>query len=238
MASTTKLAHESARQAFANLRWTCPRCGKELKRITVEIFGKPVTVPCYESCGCEESKYDGLGVAREHRDYARCGIPRRYLNAEWDHGHRAMDVQAGMSVYVFGPNGTFKTTFACALGKQLLDMGTSVRFENSKKVIGEIQDSFNGRRTDVLERCYACKVLILDDLGKEQPTPYALSMLYQIIDSRYAANKPIVVTSNFSRGALVNRWESADLETAEAIVSRLCERCETVQMDGEDGRLA
>lgn len=238
MASTTKLARESAKQVFSNLHWTCPRCGKELKVITTVLFGRETQVPCYGSCGCEDSKYDELGVSRQNRDYARAGIPNRYLDSEWDHFSRALDVSAGRSVYVYGPNGTGKTTFACALAKQLIDMGDTVRFENSKEVITEIQDSFSGRRTDVLERCYGCRVLILDDLGKEQPTAYALSMLYQIIDSRYADGKPTVVTSNFSRGALVNRWEQADLETAEAIVSRLCENCETVQMDGDDRRLA
>lgn len=234
MRSTTS----TASQAFANLHWECPRCGKQLKRISVPLFGKPTEVPCYGSCGCEESAIDMLGVARSDRGYALAGIPKRYLSAEVDHGHRPHDVAAGLSVYVYGPNGTGKTTFACSLAKKLVDMGITVRFENSKQVIAEIQSSYNGRQTDVLERCSACRVLVLDDLGKEQPTPYALSMLYQVIDSRYSQGKPTVVTSNFSRGALVNRWEGADLETAEAIVSRLCENSETVMMDGEDRRIA
>ena len=238
MRSTTKLARQSSRDVFANLHWTCPRCGKELKRIETVLFGKRTVVPCWGSCGCEESAFDELGVSRQHRQYARAGIPNRYLEAEWDHYSRPYDVSAGRSVYVYGPNGTGKTTFAASLAKKLIDMGVSVRFENAKQVITEIQDSFSGRRTDVLERCSGCKVLFLDDLGKEQPTPYALSMLYQVIDSRYAAGKPTVVTSNFSRGGLVNRWERADLETAEAIVSRLCENTETVQIDGDDRRLS
>lgn len=237
MRSTTDLARESAKQVFASLHWTCPHCGKELKRITVEFFGKPTEVPCWGSCGCEGAWLDEQDIPRLSRDYARAGIPKLYLDAEWDHYSRPHDVAAGRSVYVHGPNGTGKTTFACALAKQLVDMGVSVRFESSKRVIGEIQGSFSGTQTDVLERCSACRVLVLDDLGKEQPTAFALSMLYQIVDSRYSNGKPTVVTSNFSRGALVNRWEGADLETAEAIVSRLCENCETVLLDGPDRRL-
>ena len=231
------ISKDSAKDTFANLHWTCPHCGRELKRITRTLFGASVEVPCYGSCGCDDAKFDGLGVQRADRDYAMSGIPRRYLGAATENARLAYDVQAGTSVYIFGPNGTGKTTLACAVAKQLIDMGVSVRFENSKRVIGEIQESFSGRQTDVLERCTACKVLVLDDLGKEQPTPYSLSMLYQVIDSRYAASKPTVVTSNFSRGALVNRWEQADLETAEAIASRLCEDCEVIQLDGEDRRL-
>jgi len=235
MRSTTR---ESAKDAFATLHWTCPHCGKALKRKEVVLFGKPMAVPCYGSCGCEDSAFDGEGIPQTARRYAKAGIPKRYLESEWDHFSRPHDVMAGRSVYIYGPNGTGKTTFACALAKLLIDMGVTVRFENSKQVITEIQESYSGKPTDVLDRCYACRVLFLDDLGKEQPTPYALSMLYQVIDTRYAAGKPIVVTSNFSRGALVNRWERADLETAEAIVSRLCENCETVEIGGDDRRLA
>ena len=237
MAGTRSTTRESASMAFATLHWECPHCKKPLKRITIDYFGKPMEVPCYGSCGCEESWFDGKDIPSTARKYAKAGIPRRYLDAEWEGGSLFHEVAAGKSVYIYGPNGTGKTTFACAMAKMLIDMGLLVRFENSKQVITEIQETFSGKQTDVLDRCYACRVLVLDDLGKEQPTPYSLSMLYQVIDTRYAAGKPTVVTSNFSRGALVNRWERADLETAEAIVSRLCEDCETVEMGGEDRRL-
>ena len=131
-----------------------------------------------------------------------------------------------------------KTFFACALAKRLVDMGVSVRFENSRHLMTEIQGIFGGRSTDALDRAHNCRVLVLDDLGKEQATEFAISMLYELVDGRYMQGKPTVVTSNFSRGELMTRLCERDAATAESIVSRLCENADTLLMDGEDRRLA
>lgn len=216
----------------------CPRCGKELKVITVELFGKPKEVTCYGSCGCDESKLDGVYVKDSNRAYVRAGIPLRYLGAETNLDGWDSHVFEGKSLYIHGPYGDGKTHFACALAKSLIDMGAFVRFENSKHVITEVQGTYSSGHTDVLDRCYNCRVLVLDDLGKEQPTPYSISMLYELIDARYSAKKPIVVTSNFARDELLHRWAPADLATAESIVSRLCDGVEVISMNGPDRRLS
>ena len=240
MADSTSTAKHatSAKGVFANLRFRCDHCGKELRRIEIELFGKPVEVPCWGSCGCEESKWDGLDVPRGERELARAGIPMRYVRAGSEPTGYAGTVARGISLYVHGPNGTAKSTFAGLLARELVDAGHSVRWENSKRLISEIQGMFGGKQTDALDRAYACKVLVLDDVGKEQPTAFAISMLYELVEQRYGAMKPIVVTSNFDRAELATRWSAADPETAEAIVSRLCDGCEVVEMNGQDRRLA
>lgn len=228
----------SGKGVFANLAFKCDHCGKDLRRITVELFGRPTEVPCWGSCGCEESKWDGMDVRRDERELARAGIPIRYIRADSEPTGYMATVARGISLYVHGPNGTAKSTFAGSLAKELANAGHSVRWENSKRLMSEIQGMYGGRRTDALDRAYACRVLVLDDIGKEQPTAFAISMLYELVEQRYGAMKPTVVTSNFDRAELCARWSAADPETAEAIVSRLCDGCEVVEMDGSDRRLA
>lgn len=235
MRNTTR---DSAKAVFRNLHFTCPRCGKPLKRIVIQFFGKPTEVPCYGSCGCDESRMDVDGVPRAKRNYSRIGIPSRYLDADCDVSEYAEMVANGRSLYVVGKYGNGKTYFAAALAKRLCDAGETVRFENSKHLITEIQGTYDGRRTDALDRAYNCSVLVLDDLGKEQPTEYSISMLYELIDSRYAAGKRMVVTSNFERGELLGRLATRDAATAEAIVSRLCDGVDVVRFDGPDRRLS
>ena len=233
-----RVSTSTARDVFAALHFECPHCRKPLKRIEVELFGRRYDVPCYGSCGCEESKWDGMDVRRGERDYARAGIPLRYVRADAEPTGYMGAVARGLSLYVHGPNGTAKSTFAGTLAKELIDAGASVRWENSKRLMSEIQGMYGGRRTDALERAFACKVLVLDDVGKEQPTQFAISMLYELVEQRYGAMKPTVVTSNFDRAELAARWSVADAETAEAIVSRLCDNVQTVALDGQDRRLA
>ena len=216
----------------------CPHCRKPLKRITVELFGKPHEVTCYGSCGCEESKWDGADVGREDRKYVIAGIEPKYLQRDVGLDGHQNEVYSGKSLYVFGPNGTGKSTFAANLSKALVNMGRSVLFRNSKLLTEEIKGTIDGRDTSILDRCYGVDVLVIDDMGKEQATEYTLSMLYAVIEGRYGAMKPVVVTSNYSRGELVGRWAQVDESTARAIASRLKDDVVTVEMNGRDWRTA
>lgn len=221
-----------------SMHTVCPHCGATLKRKMVTICKKQIEVTCYGSCGCEESSLDGTEVMPSEREWVKAGIPKHYLKANCDVSDMIAAVESGRSVYIHGPYGVGKTYAACSLAKALVNRGSTVRFENSRHIMTEIQGMYSGNKSDALNRAYACKVLILDDLGKEQATPFAISMLYELIDSRYMDGKPIVVTSNFSRPELLKRLCPHDAATAESIVSRLCENAETVYMCGDDRRLA
>lgn len=213
----------------------CPHCGAPRPTREIEVLGRRVTVTC--ACQCEGAEAEWRGVPRARRRYELAGIPPRYAGPTVDTMGRELAVAAGESLYIHGPNGTAKSTYAASLAKALLDMGTGVYWTNSKHLITEIQGTYSGRPSEALDRARSCKVLILDDLGKEQPTPYAISVLYELVEARYGANRPIVATSNFDRAELAARWAGADAPTAEAIVSRLCDGCESVEMEGADMRL-
>ena len=216
---------------------TCPRCHRPLKHVTVTIFGKPHDVTCYGSCGCNESKYDGVFIEPEDRKYANAGIEPKYIHRDVTlRGYHTL-VDSGRSLFIYGPNGVGKSTLAANIAKALMGMGKTVLFINSKLLIEEVKKTFSGQNADILDRLYGVDVLVIDDLGKEQATEYSLSMLYAIIEARYGKMKPIVVTSNHSRGELVGRWASIDESTARAIASRLCEG-ETYEMLERDWRLS
>ena len=69
-----------------------------------------------------------------------------------------------------------------------------------------------------------CDLLIIDDLGKEKVSEWTLEKLYYVINSRYEDCLPIVITTNYDPEKLVRRLTVKDnFETAEAIVSRICE---------------
>ena len=212
----------------------CPHCGRPLKRKAVELFGVVREVPCYGSCGCAESS----AWEPPRKAAPDPCIPARYASARFDLGRWPDAVMAGRSLYVHGPNGTAKSSFAGCLASALSEGGVGVYWVNSRHLITEMQGTYGGRWSDALDRARGCRVLFLDDIGKEQPTAYAISMLYELVEARYGALRPIVATSNFDRAALAARWAAADAETAEAIVSRLCDGCDVIEMGGEDRRLA
>ena len=42
------------------------------------------------------------------------------------------------------------------------------------------------------------ELLVLDDLGAERNTPFAMEVVYRVIDDRYTSGKPMVVTTNLT----------------------------------------
>ena len=72
-------------------------------------------------------------------------------------------------------------------------------------------------------------LLQVDDLGAEKTSAWVLEQLYSIINSRYEAEKAIVVTTNLERDELA-------AQIGERTVSRLEEMCEIVPLFGRDHR--
>ena len=54
-----------------------------------------------------------------------------------------------------------------------------------------MRDTYGGQGSEsrALSQWAGCKVLCLDDLGKERPTPDALDKLFALVDMRYRSGK-------------------------------------------------
>ena len=148
----------------------------------------------------------------------------------------------GRGLYLFGPVGTGKTHAACALALRAISDGTPARFSTLAGIASRVRSSF-GRRSgeaeeEVVSELVGCGLLVIDDLGKERATDFSLSLLYRVIDGRYGAMRPVIVTSNYPLPALAQRLAGAsDDEMAGAIVSRIAGTCDQLELAGPDRRL-
>ena len=148
--------------------------------------------------------------------------------------------RTGRGFYLQGPNGTGKTQAASAIALAFIEKGKSVHFTSGGKLLSKLRDAMRSDESEarIFAELTTPDLLVIDDLGKENQTPWAVSMIYMAIDDRYNTRKPVVITSNYSKRELVARLSTAaDSSTAEAIVSRLFEMTTKVEMGGEDRRL-
>ena len=76
------------------------------------------------------------------------------------------------------------------------------------------------------------KLLVIDDLGAERSTDYALEKVYNIIDSRYRSKKPMILTTNLTLSQMQN---TGDIRYTR-IYDRNFEVCYPIECKGEAWR--
>lgn len=133
----------------------------------------------------------------------------------------------------WGDPGTGKTHVACCIGNRLMERLVPV-FATSLVKLLEQAKSF--RQNDVetlIARMNVAKLLILDDLGAERGTDYALEVVYNIIDSRYRAGKPMIVTTNLT----LSEMQSEQHMKLKRIYDRIFEVCYPVHFTGVSLRM-
>lgn len=193
------------------------------------------------------------------------GMPERWMQErglkQWDRegGSRQAAYEAAVafgaalvakkrpqSLYVVGDIGAGKTFLCSCLCTDLVRKGQRVVWRNMSEVLREIRASFDRRdiqESEVIKGFISPQVLVLDDLGKERPTEWAVEQLFAIVNARYDEGKALIVTTNYGSEELARRLTPrpdangyADDTTAKAIVDRLRGMSNRVILEGGSRR--
>lgn len=75
------------------------------------------------------------------------------------------------------------------------------RFADFSSLLHQIQATFDPSSADskhaILDPLIEAEVLVLDELGAQEPTPWVRDILYLIINQRYARRLPTIFTTNY-----------------------------------------
>lgn len=211
----------------------CSFCGAELRPI-IATSGDEHWVIGYDRCRCERSIEDRCKDADMRAAASKAGIQARYIDATVPERFQlASVVENGRGLYIVGPVGSGKTWTACSVLSVLSADGQTARF----CTVADVMEAARG--FEPMDRFSDPRFLVIDDMGKEAPTSFALERLFALVDKRYASTRPTIVTTQFEPKELAKRLASnGDIETANAIVSRLFGDSQVVRLTGEDRRLA
>lgn len=231
----------------------CDICG-EPTQCRVHVFGEERTVRCI--CQCDKDK-----LAEEEAQKARAEKLRRierlriegFDRSEMQRWTFAADDQqqpklrkamqayaenfyefkeSGKGLLLFGDVGTGKTFAAACVANALIDKGIPVLMTNFSRIINRIQSSFDGRQ-EFIDSLSGFDLLVIDDLAAERNTEYMNENVYAIIDARYRAGLPMIITTNLSAKTMMQEQDAA----RKRIYSRILERCHPIEVKGADRRV-
>jgi DNA replication protein DnaC len=111
-----------------------------------------------------------------------------------------------------GGYGCGKTHLAAAIANELLAQGRMPTFVTVPDLLDHLRAAFAPNAVssydERFDRLRTAPLLILDDLGTEYATPWAVEKLFQLLNYRYMTRMPTVITTNQELEALDPRLRS------------------------------
>ena len=129
--------------------------------------------------------------------------------------------EKSLRLLLWGDVGTGKSFFAGCIANALLDKGIPVLMTNFSRILNTLTGIYADDRNRFIESFNQYSLLIIDDLGIERNSEFALEQVFNIIDSRYRSRKPLIVTTNLTLDELKNPKDLAHAR----IYDRVLERC-------------
>ena len=232
----------------------CKKCGGQ-RQTVVPCFGKPGYFMPRCICQCQREAEEQRKAAEERqRRMERIkrrkaqGLQDRYLydyTFANDNGQNPLMDKArayvenwkeayknNTGLLLFGDVGTGKSFFAGCIANALLDRDVPVLMTNFPTILNRLTGMFSEDRAEFIASFDEYDLLIIDDLGVERSTEYAMEQMFFIIDSRYRSRRPMIITTNLKLAELKN---PPDLAHAR-IYDRILERCAPILFAGKNFR--
>ena len=151
---------------------------------------------------------------------------RKYVN-DWQW---AQENNCGLMLY--GDVGGGKTFLAACIANALVDKGVPVMMTTIPRLVAAMSEKYGESRDDILRKISAAPLLILDDVGTERETSYGMELAYEIINTRYKAQKPLIITTNLTMQEIRDTQDTGHRR----LYDRIVEMCAPLKVSGAGRR--
>jgi DNA replication protein DnaC len=212
---------------------------------TIDVDGVARVTRC--DCWHQRSFESLLKSARIPRRYAHCEFANfeTHTDSQREAFRRAVRIVEDFPVnskglLLYGDNGVGKTHLAVAIMREAIRRKTArAVFYETAELLKLVRNTYNNQveatELDVLEPALHADLLVLDDLGRENKSPWVEETLGLVVNTRYNERRLTVFTSNLSD---IENTEPASFafQLGLRIRSRLKEMCDWVRVEAVDTR--
>lgn len=174
------------------------------------------------SLGIADAALRSATFANDKYGSAEMEIAKNYVN------HFDQMRQEGTGLLLWGSVGTGKTYIAACIANALLDRAVPVMMTSFGRILAGMPSVASGEQSRYIDSFNTYDLLVIDDLGVERSTEYAVEQVYNVVDARYRAKLPLVVTTNRKLSEL----KDPEIIEKQRIYDRILERCAPVKVDG------
>ena len=146
-----------------------------------------------------------------------------------DYVNKNIKSECTNGLIIMGESGVGKTHLAASIANKLIENDKIVLMGRLTTLLDMIKETFKDNtksENELIELYSNVDMIIIDDLGTEKISNWALEKLYTIIENRNENRLPIIITTRFNKQGLIERFsQSQDEQLVDAIISKLYQMC-------------
>ena len=209
-----------------SIRCKCQQEIFEQEETQRKLHEKQMEIEHLKTSGLQDKALYDYTFARDNGINPEIKLAHNYVS-NWE------EMKANASgLLIWGDVGTGKSFFAGCIANALLEKGIPVLMTNFSQILNTLTGMHFEDRNQFINSLNRYSLLIIDDLGIERNSDFALEQVFNVIDSRYRSGKPLIVTTNLTLDDLHNPEDTAHSR----IYDRLLSMCVPVRFTGDNFR--
>ena len=155
-----------------------------------------------------------------------------------DYANKCTNNEQENGLIITGNSGVGKTHLVASISNELMEKGKIVLMGRLTSLLDMIKETFRDNsksENELIELFSNVDMVVIDDLGTEKISSWALDKLYTIIENRNENKLLVIITTKFDREGLLHRFkQSNDKELSEAIIQKLYQMCYGIELKRYD----
>ena len=174
---------------------------------------------------------------KNFENYKARVVNRKAIEILKDYTEKCLEGGEANGMIITGMSGVGKTHLAAAIANKLVEDGKIVLMGRLTTLLDKIKETFvdsTKSENELIELYSNVEMIIIDDLGTERISKWALEKLYTIVENRNENRLPIIITTRFDKNGLLKRFrEGQDEQLADAVIAKLYQMCYGVTLINE-----
>ena len=199
-----------------DIRYDCPLCsdtgyvGGKICDCVKHLVSAFIAEEMSEEMPLGTSRFDNFDLKYYPDKDTKEGNPRRRMTAILKVCREyalKFDPKTSVNLLFMGSAGLGKTHLTLALAGEVIERGFIPVYGAAENLFSQIEkEKFTGENRGAYDAMIKSDLLVIDDLGAEMATSFSKSALYNLVNTRLLANRPMIINTNLTMKEIETRY--------------------------------
>lgn len=199
-----------------DIKYDCPLCsdtgyvGGKICDCVKHLVSAFIAEEMSEEMPLGTSRFDNFDLKYYPDKDTKEGNPRRIMTAILKVCREyalKFDPKTSGNLLFMGGAGLGKTHLTLAIAGEVIERGFIPVYGAAENLFSQIEkEKFTGENRGAYDAMIKSDLLVIDDLGAEMATSFSKSALYNLVNTRLLANRPMIINTNLTMKEIETRY--------------------------------